>query len=86
VVSQKERFIAIALAHLQMKKHILSEASISITARIIGVYDLSERKWVFTADVIPLPNNDYDFALSPDGSKLAILNDRKISVYAVPIR
>jgi len=86
VVSQDGRFIAIALAHLDIKKHILSEASMSITARRIGVYDLSARKWVLTVDAIPLPDNDYDFALSPDGSKLAILNDRKISVYAVPLR
>jgi hypothetical protein len=35
-------------------------------------------------DVAPLPRNDYDFALSPDGAKLAVLNDRTVSVYSVP--
>jgi hypothetical protein len=41
---------------------------------------------VLTAEVSPLPKRDYDFSLSPDGSKLAILNDRKVSVYSVPIQ
>jgi Tol biopolymer transport system component len=50
----------------------------------IAVYDLSSRERVLTVDVVPLPKNAYDFALSPDGSKLAILNDRKVSVCSVP--
>jgi len=36
--------------------------------------------------VLLLPKSDYDFALSPDGSKLAVLNDRSVSLYAVPIQ
>lgn len=86
VVSQDGRLVAISLAHLEIKKHIASKASMSITARRIGVYDVSVKKWALTVDVVPLPKNDYDFALSPDGSKLAILNDRKVSVYAVPMQ
>ena len=50
----------------------------------IAVYDLSLRKRVLTVDVNPMPKNDFDFALSPDGSKLAVLNDRDVSVYIVP--
>jgi hypothetical protein len=51
----------------------------------VAVYNSSLKKRVLTVNVAPMPKNDYDFALSPDGSKLAILNDRKVSVYSVPV-
>jgi hypothetical protein len=47
------------------------------------VYDLSARKRVMTIVVSPPPKHRYDAALSPDGSKLAILNDHRVSLYAV---
>jgi len=40
---------------------------------------------VLTLDVKPLPKVDFDFALSPDGSKLAILNDRNVTVFLIPL-
>jgi hypothetical protein len=49
------------------------------------VYDLRRKQRVLTVDVDPLPKNGYDFALSPDGSKLAVLNGRRASVYSVPV-
>ncbi len=59
---------------------------IRLVATRLVVYDLSLKKPVLTVDVAPLPKNDYDFALSPDGSELAILNDRKVSVCSVPVQ
>jgi hypothetical protein len=50
----------------------------------IAVYNLSSQKRVMVFNVNPLPTTDFDFALSPNGSKLAVLNDRDVSVYAVP--
>jgi len=50
----------------------------------IAVYSLSLKKRVTTLNVRPLPKEDFDFALSPDGSKLAVLNDRNLSLYSVP--
>ncbi len=84
--SQDGRFIAISLAQVKIKKHTFAEASQTLLRRCVDVYDLSARKWLATIDLTPLPKNDYDFALSPDGSKLAILNDLKVSVYSVPAR
>jgi hypothetical protein len=49
-----------------------------------AVYDLSAKKSVMTVSVSP-PKYYYDVALSPDGSKLAILSDDTVSVYSVPI-
>ena len=51
----------------------------------IAVYDLSRKRRVLTVEVLPLPKKPCDFALSPDGTKLAVLNDGVVSVYAVPI-
>jgi hypothetical protein len=31
----------------------------------------------------PIPKKDYDFALAPDGSKLAVMTDDKLAVYAI---
>jgi len=50
------------------------------------LYDLHLRKRVLNLNITPLPELDYDFALSPDGSKLAVLNVRNVSVYSVPVQ
>ena len=57
---------------------------IKLVATYILVYDLSVRKRALTVEVDPLPSNNYDFALSPDGSRLAILNDQRVTVCSVP--
>jgi len=67
-------------------KHLLTEASVRLTGTRIAVYDLFQKKRILNVTVDPLPKNDYDFALSPDGSELAILDDREVSVYSVPIQ
>jgi hypothetical protein len=78
-------FVALSLPAIKIKKHLLTEPSVCLTGLQVAVYDLSRKQRVFTVNVDPLPKNDYDFGLSPDGSKLAILNDRNISVYSVPV-
>ena len=52
-----------------------------ITSMRALVYDLSAKKRVMTVSISPPPKHDYDVALSPDGSKLAILNDHKVILY-----
>jgi hypothetical protein len=85
-VAQDGRFVAVSLNTIEVKKHFLAEPSVRVTATHIVVYDLTLKKQILTVNVNPLPKNDYDLALSPDGSKLAILNDRKVSVCAVPVQ
>lgn len=80
------RFVALALPALKIKKPLLAESRTCLDGLQIAVYDVAFKKRVLTVDVDPLPKNDYDFAVSPDGSKLAILNDRKVSVYSVPVQ
>lgn len=82
-VARDGRFVAVSLNTIEVKKHFLAESSLRVTATHIVVYDLALKKRVLAVNIDPLPKNDYDFALSPDGSKLAILSDRKVSVYSV---
>jgi hypothetical protein len=84
VISQNGNLIANSLGDREIKKHIFSEAGIRLLATRIVVYDLFKKKRVLELFVDPLPKTDYDFALSPDGSRLAVLNDRTVSVFSVP--
>lgn len=51
----------------------------------VMIYDLAERRWVFTLDGerIDLKNLS-GFALSPDGLRLALLRDGAVEVYRLP--
>ncbi len=57
---------------------------LQVIARSIVVYSLSLGKRVLTFQLAPPPNNDLDYALSPDGTKLAVLSDQQVTVCAVP--
>ena len=85
MVASDAPLVALSLPAIKVKKHLLTEPSVCLTGLQVAVYDLSRKQRVFTVDVDPLPKNDYDLALSPDGSKLAVLNDRRVSVYSVPV-
>jgi hypothetical protein len=82
-VAQDRGMVAVSLDNVAVRKHVFTEASSSIKATSISVYDVGRRKLVSSVNVDPLPKYDYDFALSPDGSKLAILNDRNVLIYFV---
>jgi hypothetical protein len=77
--------VALTLPVLATSRHFLSEPTICLSGLQVVGFDLNRRKEILALNVNPVPKNDYDFALSPDGSKLAILNDRTVSVYAVPV-
>lgn len=85
VIASEGRFVAIYLGKIRTIRHILTESSVCLDGVQVAVYDVKLRKRVLTVNVAPLPTSDYDVALSPDGSKLAILADRKVSVFAVPV-
>ncbi len=85
-VAQDGGLAALSVDRKEIRKHLLSEPSERVEGTNTVVYNLSAKKRILTVEVAPLPKTDYDFALSPDGSKLAILNDRKVTVCSVPIR
>ena len=74
----------IAASLVQGRGGGLSDTDVRRTGNRIAVYDLTLKKRLLTVEVVPLPTSEFDFALSPDGSKLAVLNDRRVSVYLVP--
>lgn len=54
-----------------------------ITSLEICVYDLAQHKIVFTTPVVPLPQQKFAFAISPDGSLLAAQTDGLVQVWRV---
>jgi hypothetical protein len=86
-VAQGGRFIAVSVHTEKSKFDLLGlESYLRIAAIHIRVYDMTLKKQILTVAVNPLPRKYYDFALSPDGSRLAVLNDRRVSVCAVPVQ
>jgi hypothetical protein len=61
----------------------LTEWDYCLTRLPIAVYDTRRKRRILTLDVDPPPTAIYGIALSPDGSKLVVLNDRSVSLYAV---
>ena len=59
------------------------DTGIHVKAMHIAVYDFRNNKRTTTIDVTPLPKTDFDLALSPDGLRLAVLNDRTVTVYSI---
>jgi hypothetical protein len=85
MVASAAPIVALSLPAKKVKNHLLTEPSVCLAGLQVAVYDLRRKQRVLTVDVDPLPKNGYDFALSPDGSKLAVLNGRRASVYSVPV-
>jgi len=80
-VAKGGRFVAIALHRVRLGESLRSD---SLSKLCVVVYDLLRKKRVYTTVLSPLPKCLFDFALSPDGTRLAILNDQNVSVYQVP--
>jgi len=59
----------------------MKERHSRITYLELCVYDLSERRVVFTTTVIPLPQHKFAFAISPNGSLLALQIDGLLRVW-----
>jgi len=82
-VAENGRVIAISLSRINVR--LLNEDRTEYLSGLrVVVYDLVLKKRIQTVVISPLPKQYYDFALSPDGSKLAILNDRSVSVCEMP--
>lgn len=85
-VSQNGRVFALTTNTIRIQQKFLAEPTLARVATTIAVYDFYTKKRILTVNVSPLPDNDFDVALSPSGSKLAVLNDRRVSVYSVLVK
>jgi hypothetical protein len=75
--------VVFSVAEMQIKKHLFSEPTVHVVGTDLLAYNLRSEKIVLDVKVSPLPSTDYDFDVSPDGSKAAILCDRTVSVYRI---
>jgi hypothetical protein len=82
-VSQAGKAVAVSLDRTKGSDSWDTGKGIKLVATYVLVYDLPLKKRSFTVEVTPPPKSDYDFALSPDGSRLAILNDRRVTMCSV---
>jgi hypothetical protein len=85
VVSREGRYIALSLDTRRVVRHLLAESDVIVANTRIAIHDMVLKKVVLSLGIDPLPEDDFDFALSFDGSKLAVLNDRHVSIYSVPV-
>jgi len=83
-VSSGAPVLAFTLPLFKEKKFLLREADLCLVGLQIVAFDLNLRKQVLKLNINPPPTEAYDFALSPDGSKLAVLVDRTVYLYAIP--
>lgn len=83
-VSQDGRTVAVSAMRVRGRDWWDTSKGIRITERQVRIYDIYLNRELLSVDVTPLSKSIYDFALSPNGTRLAILNDRSLSLYAVP--
>jgi hypothetical protein len=83
-VSAEAPVVALTYPVFKVKKPFLREPEICFVGLEIVVFNLNLKRQVLKLNIAPLPTDAYDFALSPDGTKLAVLEDRKVSLYAIP--
>jgi hypothetical protein len=82
-VSQDGKFAVLEIDFVQTKRRPFVEDTETIVAKKLAVYDLALHKRVLTIPIMPMPQVDFDFALSPKGSQLAVLTDRRVSMFEV---
>jgi len=83
-VSSGSPIIAFTSPLFKEKKFLFREAELCLVGLEVTAFDLNLRKQVFKLNVTPPPTEAYDFALSPDGSRIAVLEDRAVSLYGIP--
>ena len=84
IVSSGAPVLAFTLPLFKEQKSFLRESELCLVGLQIVAFDLNLRKQVLKLNINPHPTEAYDFALSPDGSKLAVLADRTVYLYAIP--
>jgi len=82
--SMDGRVVALSLPKVRIRKPLFDEGHQCLAGMQMAVYDLNRRRRLFTVDLEKLPKRVFDFALSPDGSRLVILTDHSLSVWEAP--
>ena len=83
-VTPEGKFLAVSA--MQTEGGFMDYARIKRSRTRILVYDTSLRKRIASVRVDPIPRKDYDFALAPDGTKLIVMIDNRLVVYAIDLQ
>jgi len=78
-VTRDGKFFAVSAE--QEKGGFMDLTDIRRSRTRILIYDTNLRKRISSVQVVPIPKADYDFALSRDGSKLAVMIDDHLNIY-----
>jgi hypothetical protein len=78
-ISEHGNLIAVDLLTIRGRNQAL-DLSGHVTARRIAVYDIEAGTQIASIPVSPRPRYHFEFDLSPDGHRLAILEDDKVRV------
>ena len=82
--SEHGNLIAVDLLTIRGRSRTL-DLSGHVTARRIAVYDIEAGKQIASIPVNPKPRYHFEFDLSPDGHRLAILEDDKVRVVDIEV-
>ena len=85
-IAQRGAVMAVSINRRKGSDFWDTGSGLQVAARYVVVYDLKLQKRIFELELIPLPQNDLDFGLSPDGSRLAVLSDKRVTVCSVPVQ
>jgi hypothetical protein len=80
-VTPNGRFFAASV--MQTKGGFMDYTSVKRSHTRVLVYDTVLRKRIASVQIDPIPKTDYDFALAPDGSKLAVMIDSQLDAYVI---
>ena len=61
------------------------DTDVTRTGNRVAVYSTTLRRRIRTLSIAPLPRRYFSFGLSPDGQKLAVLNDGVLSMFSISL-
>jgi hypothetical protein len=72
-----------AVSAMQTKGGFADFGSVRRSRTTVLIYDVESGRRIVSVPVVPIPTQDYDFALAPDGSSIAIMTDSSVKLYAI---
>jgi hypothetical protein len=61
------------------------DTDVTRTGNRVAIYSTTLRRRILTLNIAPLPRRYFSFGLSPDGQKLAVLNDGVLSMFSISL-
>jgi len=72
-----------AVSAMQTTGGFADYGSVRRSRTTVLIYDVELGRRIVSVPVVPIPKQDYDFALAPDGSSIAVMSDNSMKLYAI---